>query len=108
MIEHVNAEVAMLKTKVDSHQDRITRLEEVVIVGSSDNLPLAEVVRNLTTAVDSYIKAKNKEEQDRKEEWRKLKWVIIAFLVPLVATYVWQTIIMMFEVYPLLVQMTQN
>lgn len=108
MMENVSVEVAMLKAKVDSHQDRITRLEEVVIVGSSDNLPLAEVVRNLTTAVDSYIKAKNKEEQDRKEEWRKLKWVIIAFLVPLVATYVWQTIIMMFEVYPLLVQMTQK
>lgn len=107
-MENVSVEVAMLKAKVDSHQDRITRLEEVVIVGSSDNLPLAEVVRNLTTAVDSYIKAKNKEEQDRKEEWRKLKWVIIAFLVPLVATYVWQTIIMMFEVYPLLVQMTQK
>lgn len=108
MMENVSVEVAMLKAKVDSHQDRITRLEEVVIVGSSDNLPLAEVVRNLTTTVDSYIKAKNKEEQDRKEEWRKLKWVIIAFLVPLVATYVWQTIIMMFEVYPLLVQMTQK
>ena len=81
---------------------RILHLERVLILGDGNMLPLAEIVRNLTRTVDQYIAQKEKEETRRRDDWAKLKWVIIGVVVPSFIIFIGQAIVFYIRIFPTL------
>ncbi len=68
VISSIQIEVAALRLLCEDLKTRTGALEKTVIVGHPGSLPLAEVVRNLSNTVSSYIEQKNKEEEEKKEQ----------------------------------------
>lgn len=101
------ATVAALSRELDDMKGRVSNLERVVILGDGDRLPLAEIVRNLTKTVNDYITQKDKEEQQKKDEWKKLKWVIIGVVVPSLIVFAAQAFIFFFRIYPILAKLAE-
>ena len=87
--------------EVETLKDRVTHLEKILILGDGERLPLAEIVRNLTKTVDNYIAQKDKEEQERRAQWDKLKWVIIGFVVPGTFIFIGQAFVFFFRFLPI-------
>ena len=87
--------------EVETLKDRVTHLEKILILGDGERLPLAEIVRNLTKTVDNYIAQKDKEEQERRAQWYKLKWVIIGFVVPGTFIFIGQAFVFFFRFLPI-------
>jgi hypothetical protein len=81
---------------------RILHLERVLILGDGNMLPLAEIVRNLTRTVSEYIAQKDKEETRRRDDWAKLKWVIIGVVVPSFIIFIGQAIVFYIRIFPTL------
>ncbi len=96
-----------LHKDVESLKDRVTHLEKILILGDGERLPLAEIVRNLTKSVENYIAQKDKEEQKRKDQWEKLKWIIIGFVVPGVFIFIGQAFVFFFRFIPLVESLAQ-
>ncbi len=71
-------------------------------MGDGDKLPLAEIVRSLTKTVGDYIAQKDKEEQEKKMEWNRWKWLIIGIIVPAFLAFMGQAIIFYVRVLPIL------
>lgn len=101
------ATVAANAKEIEDLKIRVSHIERVVILGDGDRLPLAEIVRNLTKTVTSYIEQKDKEEQLKKEEWRKLKWVIVGFAVPTSIIFFGQAFVFFFRIYPILAKLAE-
>lgn len=99
--------MATVTREISDLKDRVLHLERVLILGDGDRLPLAEIVRNLTKTVDDYITQKRKEEDARKLQWDKLKWVIVSFAVPVVLVFLGQAFIFFFKIYPILESLTK-
>lgn len=83
-------------------------MERVVILGDGDRLPLAEIVRNLTKTVNDYITQKDKEEQQKKDEWRKAKWVVLGFAIPALLVFFGQAFVFFFRIYPILAKLAEQ
>jgi hypothetical protein len=90
----VTDEIKMLK-------DRVSHLEKILIIGEGDRLPLAEIVRTLTRTVSDYIAQKDKEEQERKDQWNKAKWLVLGIVVPSFFVFVGQAVIFYFRIIPI-------
>ena len=90
------------KTEIDELKSRVSHLEKVLIMGDGDKLPLAEIVRSLTKTVGDYIAQKDKEEQEKKMEWNRWKWLIIGIIVPAFLAFMGQAIIFYVRVLPIL------
>lgn len=101
------ASVAAHAKEIEELKIRVSHIERVVILGDGDRLPLAEIVRNLTKTVTSYIEQKDKEEQQKKDEWRKLKWVIVGVVVPIVIAFFIQAFVFFFRIYPILAKLAE-
>ena len=93
--------VATMQKEMDDMKNRLAHLEKVLIIGDGDRLPLAEIVRSLTKTVGEYIAQKDKEEQEKREEWNKLKWLVIGVVVPLIVAFVGQVTYFYFRILPL-------
>lgn len=91
-----------LQKEVDELKNKVAHLEKVIIIGDGDRLPLAELVRSLTKTVNDYITQKDKEEQQRKDDWNRAKWLIIGIVVPALLAFVGQAIIFYFRVLPII------
>jgi len=91
-----------IQKQVDNMETRIAHLEKVLIIGDGDRLPLAEIVRSLTKTVSDYIAQKDKEEQDKRNEWNRWKWLIIGIFVPAFMAFVGQAIIFYVRVLPII------
>ncbi len=90
------------KTEIDELKSRVAHLEKVLIMGDGDKLPLAEIVRSLTKTVGDYIAQKDKEEQEKKIEWNRWKWLLIGIIVPAFLAFIGQAIIFYVRVLPIL------
>jgi hypothetical protein len=88
--------------EIDDLIKRVIHLEKILIIGEGDRLPLAEIVRSLTKTIDDYIRQKDKEEQERKNEWNKWKWLVIGIALPAAVTIFGQAIIFYIRVLPIL------
>jgi hypothetical protein len=91
-----------MQKEIDDMKTRIAHLEKVLIIGDGDRLPLAEIVRSLTKTVSDYIAQKDKEEQDKRNEWNRWKWLIIGILVPAFLAFMGQAIIFYVRVLPII------
>lgn len=94
--------VATMQKEIDEMKTKVAHLEKILIIGDGDRLPLAEIVRSLTKTVSDYIAQKDKEEQDKKNEWNKWKWLIIGIVVPAFIAVIGQAIIFYFRVLPII------
>lgn len=88
-------------------ESRVTHLEKLLILGDGDRLPLAEIVRNLTKTVDDYISQKKKEEEAKKAQWDKLKWVIATPIIGAAIVFLGQAFIFFFRIYPLIEKLSK-
>jgi len=91
-----------MQKDIDEMKTRITHLEKILIIGDGDRLPLAEIVRSLTKTVSDYIQQKDKEEQEKRNEWARWKWLIIGVLVPAFLAFMGQAIIFYVRVLPII------
>lgn len=94
--------LATQQKDIDELKSKVAHLEKILIIGDGDRLPLAELVRSLTKTVSDYITQKDKEEQQKKDDWNRLKWIIISFAVPALIAFIGQAIIFYFRVLPLI------
>ena len=97
----MQVQLAALTTKVD-HHDRI------LVTGTDEQLSLPEVVRNLTTTVDTYLKRKEKEEEEKKAEWSKWKWAILGTAIPGGLIFIAQATIFFFKFVPIMISISQS
>lgn len=91
-----------MQKEIDEVKNKVAHLERILIIGDGDRLPLAEIVRTLTKTVSDYIEQKDKEEQQRKDDWSRLKWIIIGIALPALFAFVGQAIIFYFRVLPII------
>ena len=101
-VSELEGEIKEIRIMLDTYAQKVDTLEVVVLRGEGDRLPLAEIVRNLTKTVNDYITHKDKEEQKKREQWDKLKWVIIPIIVSGVIAFIIQAIVFYFRIFPLL------
>ncbi len=94
--------VATQQKEIDDLKSKVSHLEKILIIGDGDRLPLAEIVRTLTKTVSDYIAQKDKEEQRKKDDWNRLKWLIIGIVVPALIAFFGQAIIFYFRVLPII------
>ena len=97
----MQVQLAALTVKVD-HHDRI------LVTGTDEQLSLPEVVRSLTTTVNSYIQRKNAEEEEKKREWDKWRWVVLGTVVPGTIVFIAQAIIFFFRFVPIMVELSNR
>lgn len=90
------------KKEIEEIKSRVAHLEKVLIIGDGDRLPLAEIVRSLTKTVSDYIAQKDKEEQEKRMEWNRWKWLIIGIVVPAFLAFMGQAIIFYVRVLPII------
>lgn len=113
IINSIQIEVNALRLLCEDLKMRTSTLEKTVIVGQPGSLPLAEVVRNLSNTVSSYIEQKNKEEEDKKardevfsKERRdqRNRWIILvaSITIPLLITFIGQAVYFYFKIVPLI------
>jgi len=57
--------------------------------------------------VGSYIAQKDKEEQNKKDQWNRFKWVVIPIIVSGVIAFIIQAIVFFFRVYPIIEKLSQ-
>ena len=91
-----------LQKEMDEVKNRVTHLERILIIGDGDRLPLAEIVRTLTKTVGDYIAQKDKEEQRKKDDWNRLKWLVLGIVVPALIAFFGQVILFYFRVLPII------
>ena len=91
-----------MQKEIDDLKLKVAHLEKVLIIGDGDRLPLAEIVRSLTKTVSDYIQQKDKEEQEKRNEWNRWKWLIIGIVVPAFLAFMGQAIIFYVRVLPIL------
>lgn len=91
-----------LQKEMDEVKTKVAHLERILIIGDGDRLPLAEIVRSLTKTVSDYIAQKDKEEQRKKDDWNKMKWLIVGIVVPALLAFLGQAIIFYFRVLPII------
>ena len=114
VISSIQIEVSALRLLCEDLKARTDILEKTVLVGHHGNLPLAEVVRNLSNTVSSYIEQKNKEEAEKKEQEeigateRRAqinRWTILlaSIGIPIILTVLGQAVYFYFKLVPLLV-----
>ena len=94
--------IANQQKEIDELKNKVEHLEKILIIGDGDRLPLAEIVRTLTKTVSDYIAQKDKEEQRKKDDWNRLKWIVIGIVVPALLAFFGQVIIFYFRVLPIL------
>lgn len=109
LIGAINAEVTALRVLYEglqkeqiSQAGHIERFDRLLVRGDGDHLPLAEIVRNLTTTVDKYIEQKDKEEQTRADTSRKIFVGLTLTAIPAVITFVYQAFVFFFRFMPIL------
>lgn len=93
---------ATQQKEIDELKNKVAHLEKILIIGDGDRLPLAEIVRTLTKTVSDYIAQKDKEEQRKKDDWNKMKWLVIGIVVPALLAFFGQVIIFYFRVLPII------
>ncbi len=93
---------ATMQREIDELKTKVAHLEKVLIIGDGDRLPLAEIVRSLTKTVSDYIAQKDKEEQEKRNEWNKWKWLIIGIVVPAFIAVMGQAFIFYVRVLPII------
>jgi hypothetical protein len=101
-INALNVEVGALRGLYEENKKQIDNHDKILVRGYDDHLPLAEVVRNLTNTVSSYIGQKDKEEQKKREQWDKLKWIIIPFVITGFMAFMGQAVVFYFRILPML------
>jgi len=101
-IQSIKLEVQEIRTMLNSYMDKVDKHEKILVSGEGDRLPLAEIVRNLSKTVGDYIAQKDKEEQIKQDEWRKIKIALIIAGIPLFLTFIGQAIIFYFKVLPII------
>lgn len=96
-IQSLEVETKALRILVEDVKAKADRHEQILVSGDGNRLPLAEVVRNLTKKFDDFME----NEMKKQEQWNKLKWIIIAFVVPSFLAFVGQGIIFYFRILPI-------
>ena len=113
-VTNLQIETKALRFMLEEVQKKVENQELLLVKWDDNQLPLAEIVRNLTNTVSNYIAQKDKEEQKRadiekakKAEWNRLKWIIIGFAVPALLVFISQAFIFFFRIFPLLEKLSQ-
>lgn len=113
IVQSIQIEVSALRILCEELKIRTEKLENTVIIGYNGNLPLAEVVRNLTNTVSDYIARKEKEDEERKakeEQFAKERrdqinrWIILlaSIGIPILIGVISQTVYFYFKIVPMI------
>ena len=113
IINSIQIEVNALRLLCEDLKSRTSNLEKTVIVGQPGSLPLAEVVRNLSNTVSSYIEQKNKEEEEarvkdaqlsKERREQKNRWTILgaSIVIPTLLTLLGQAAYFYLKVVPII------
>ena len=102
-IQSLEVETKALRILVEDVKAKADRHEQILVSGDGNRLPLAEVVRNLTKKFDDFMDGELK----KQEQWNKLKWIVIAFVVPSFLAFVGQGIIFYFRILPLVEELSK-
>jgi len=105
-ISALQVETSALRLLIEDVKKQSDHHDKILVRGYEDHLPLAEIVRNLTKTVSDYIAQKDKEEQLKKQQWDKVKWIVITPILAGVGLFTLQVIIFFVRVYPLLEQVS--
>lgn len=92
MESHSHPELIQMQVQIQELFKKVDHHDKILVTGSDDQLSLPETVRSLATIVKSYIDRKDREEEDKKREWNKWKWVVVGFAVPLVLGFFGQLV----------------
>jgi len=106
MDNHSHPEIIQMQVQIGALAGKVDHLEKILVTGSDEQLPLPEIVRALATTVDNYIKRKEQEEKDKKEEWGKWKWAILGVVIPGVTIFLVQAAFFFFRFVPIMLQMS--
>ena len=108
METHSHSEIIQMQVQIAALTKQVEHHDRILVTGSDEQLSLPEIVRSLTATVNSYIQPKNKEEEEKKEEWDKWRWVILGTAVPATLVFVAQAIIFFFRFVPIMVSISQQ
>jgi len=107
LITALQVEVSALRVLVEDVKKKTDHHERILVSGDGDRLPLAEVVRNLTKTVGDYIEQKDKEEQQRRDQWQKVRMIVIGVAIPAILAFIGQAVIFYVRILPLIEKFTQ-
>lgn len=108
MESHSHPEIIQMQVQLTNLTTKVEHHERLLVTGTDDQLSLPELVRSLTSTVNSYIKRKEQEEAEKKAEWSRWKWVIITPVVGGAIVFTAQAIIFFFKFVPLVTKLTEN
>lgn len=92
MESHSHPEIIQMQVQIQELFKKVDHHDKILVTGSDDQLSLPETVRSLATLVKLYIDRKDREEEEKKKEWSRWKWVLIGFVVPLVLGFFGQLV----------------
>lgn len=108
MADHSHTEIAIMQVQIAEMDKKVTLHEKILVTGSDERLSLPEVVRALTNTINTYIKRKEQEEVDKKEEWKRLRWVILGTIIPAIIVFIAQATIFFFRFVPIMVSLSEQ
>jgi len=96
-IQSLEVETKALRILIEDVQKKADRHEQILVSGDGNRLPLAEVVRNLSKKFEDFID----NEKNKQAQWEKLKWIVLAFLIPATLAFIGQAFIFYVRILPL-------
>lgn len=105
MDSHSHPEIIQMQVQLMNLTSKVEHHDRILVTGSDEQLSLPEVVRTLTNTVNSYIKRKEQEETEKKEEWKKWKWAILGVVIPGVVVFLAQATIFFFRFVPIMTEL---
>lgn len=107
-ISQMQVQLAELQIKYSDLDKRTERHETILITGTDEQVSLPETVRALSMTVNLYIKRKNQEEDEKKKEWNRWKWVILGTVIPGTLVFIVQAVIFFFRFMPIMVSLADG
>lgn len=108
MDSHSHPEIIQMQVQLRNLETKVDHHERLLVTGSDEQLSLPEVVRNLTTTVNTYIKRKEREEEEKRAEWGKWKWAILTVVIPATLLFMGQAIIFYFRFVPIMLEIANS
>jgi len=100
-LTELNLKVVELELKMGLMEKQTLYFENLLIRGIDGNPSLPEVVRALTSTVDTFIKSQEDKERRKQEQWDKWKWLILGVLVPTIILFIIQAGVFIIRLVPL-------
>lgn len=108
MEEHTHPEIIQMQTQFLELARKVNHHEKLLVTGTDDTLSLPEIVRALANTVNTYIKRKEKEEEESKGQWDRLKWAFLGTIIPASLVFIVQAVFFFFKFVPIMAKLAEN